>query len=140
MKNVKYNQVAFQVPESWIDESMIVWTGPKKKSVAPTICIAHSEYTSDQSFEAYASDQQKELMNAVKSYVLHEKVETTFQDCQCIKTKHSWKGEGPRITQLQYTILTKENVLLAATCTHLTAEFDQSGELFIEMLNSLEIL
>ena len=140
MKKVRYNNFTLSVPDSWNDESMIVWVGPKKGMTAPTICISSAKLPDGESFEKYASDQLEELKNAVGSYVLHEKSETFFKDHQCIKSKISWKADGPRITQIQYTILTEEDLIVAATCTHTTSKFDQSEELFLDMLNNVELL
>lgn len=139
MQNIKYNRISLNVPKDWTDGTMVVWSGPMDGNVSPTVVVSHSALPKGEDFSEYITAQQNELMSSVSNFVLHEKSELKKEGLPCIRVKHSWRMDGPRITQLQYCFLTEDHILYTLTCTHSVENFSKKEKLFEEIVTSFNL-
>ena len=139
MKNIKYKNISFEVPNNWDDNTVIIWTGPIEGNITPSVVVADSELPKGKSFESYVTSEYNDLIEEADNFVLHERNEYNVKGIACIKNKHSWRADGQRITQLQYNYLS-DGIIYTVTCTNSLENFSKTEEIFEKIVTSFQIL
>ena len=139
MKKVRYESIGLTIPDAWKDDTMIVWSGPMNGPSAPSVVVAHSELPDGEDFSEHVTKQQKELMEAVPQFVLHEKKEIEWNGCPAVRIKHSWRVDGPRITQFQLCILKDQETIYTVTCSDSAENFKKNEKLLEDVLDSFTL-
>ena len=114
MRRVRYGDLSFEVPDAWVDFSVITLAGGDSQRFAPSITITRQEkLTGDLATEARR--QLKDIKRQFKGHKLLGEGETTLGGAPSYRLEHQvLSPEKVRVRQLQYFFALGEDLVVVS--------------------------
>lgn len=130
--------LAFNVPQGWIDRTVVVWSAPPSSSpVPPNFAVAYDRPKPDEALPEYAERQIADLARAAQGFELELRREIVFAGRPAVEVIFRW-GAAPGVMQQRqvYCALPDGRVVSVAS-TARAADFAQADREFRRILRSL---
>lgn len=135
---MRYGDVSFEVPEEWVDFSVVTLAGGDSKKFAPSITVTRQEALSP-SLAAEAKRQLKDIKRQFKGHKLLGEKDTTLGQTQAYLLEHQvLSPERVRVRQLQYFFRSGED-LVVVTLSCADSELEARRPAFEAMAASFTV-
>ncbi len=117
MQRLHFNDVSFEVPPGWSDNSVVTLAGRDSKRFAPNVVVTR-EAGVEGELAAYAKDQVPAIAKATKKHELISEREETIAGQQGFVLEHRFiTPERAKVRQLQYFVRSGGDVVvMSLTC------------------------
>ncbi|MDZ5645695.1 DcrB-related protein [Nitrospirillum sp. BR 11828] len=128
---------SIQLPDSWIDRSMIAWSAPPSGGpVVPNIMVAYDRPQAEEGLGAYVNRQLKDLIARARSFQLITRQDVMLAGRPAVELLFQWDGGAGPIKQRQvYSLLPDGRCITIVNTARLT-EFADADAQFMQILNS----
>ena len=129
MQRVRYGDLSFEVPEEWVDFSVITLAGGDSHRFAPSVTVTRQE-PSSASLAAEAKRALKDIKRQFKGHKLLAERSARIQDTEAYVLEHQVSSpERVRVRQLQYFFRSGEDlVVVSLACAE--AEYEARRSTF----------
>lgn len=114
MKKVRYGGVAFDVPEAWVDFSVVTLAGADSNKFAPNITVTRQEAGRGE-LAAEAKRQLKDIKRQFKGHKLVGEGPATLGRTEAYRLEHQvLSPEKIRVRQLQYFVRQGDDLVVVS--------------------------
>lgn len=135
------DRYSLEVPDDWIDRSMITWVAPPSAGykVMPNLLCSKGEIYDTEDLDKYVNRQLKELMGKVKNFDLISRQNTTFGRVPAVELSFCMRPQGIMLQQRQIFFRTSlsERIVHTVVFTAARDDFDKLAPTFDTILNSV---
>ncbi|WP_168223062.1 DcrB-related protein [Oceanicola sp. D3] len=141
MSSIQLPDFSVDVPDGWVDRSVLVWSAHGTPSaVPPNVAIARDEMRPDESFLDYCNRQMMSLSSALDGFRLIKQDETNLSGRFAMELVFTWKTAAGRMKQRQIFLPLDAPRIASFAGTASEADFDHADEThFQPMYASLAI-
>ncbi|RMC33183.1 DcrB-related protein [Paracoccus alkanivorans] len=135
------DRYSLEVPDDWIDRSMITWVAPPSAGykVMPNVLCSKGEIYDTEDLDKYVNRQLKELMGKVKNFDLISRQNTTLGRVPAVELSFCMRPQGIMLQQRQIFFRTSlgERIVHTVVFTAARDDFDKLAPTFDTILNSV---
>lgn len=114
VRRVRYGDLSFQVPEAWVDFSIVTLAGGDSTKFAPSVTVTRQERTAG-SLKDQAHRQLKDIRRQFKGHKLVAEGEQTLGEVPAYRLEHQMLSpERVRVRQLQYFFERGEDLVVVS--------------------------
>lgn len=138
MRRVRYGDVSFEVPETWIDLSVVTLAGGDSSRFAPNVTVTRQELGSG-NLAAEAKRQLKDIKRQFKNHKLLAEGEAKLGAAPAYRLEHQvLSPERVRVRQVQYFFASGPDlVVVSLSCAD--AEYEKRKSTFEAMAASFAL-
>lgn len=135
---MRYSDVSFEVPEAWIDLSVISLAGSDSKKFAPNLSLTRQDFGGG-SLAAEAKKQLKDIKRQFKNHKLLAEGEAKVGDRPAYRLEHQvLSPERVRVRQVQYFFVSgRDLVVVSFSCAD--SEYEDRKKTFDAMAASFAL-
>jgi hypothetical protein len=138
MPKVSYNVVEFEVPNGWIDMSVVTLVAPEATRFRANVVVSRDPLNGA-SIEAYAEAQTKEFRKQVRRYIVHKEEAITVSGRPARLVEQSFQSpENVMVRQIQVYVPVGE-LALTLSLTHGEDEFETMRPDFEKTIRSFAL-
>lgn len=141
MSVCRTDNFTMQIPDGWVDRSMITWVAPPRAGykVLPNLLCSKGEMQPGEDLDKYVNRQLKELMGQVKNFDLISRQQVSFAGVPAVELSFRMRPQGVMLQQKQIFFQTDLNSQMAYTVVVTAARenFEELQPMFDEILNSV---
>lgn len=129
---------SFQVPDDWMDRSMIAWSAPADNDspLAPNIMIAYDRPKSGETVGAYVNRQLQDLSTRAQGFQLELRRDVMLAGRQAVEIMFQWNSGNGIIKQRQLYSGLPDGRCISIVNTAPALRFAESDKQFLAMLDS----
>jgi hypothetical protein len=128
----------FEVPEGWINRSMIVWSAPPQpgQAATPNVLVAYDALAEGEDLSHYVGRQLKELMSKGSNFHLDLRRDTVLDSQPAVELVFEWDTSSARLKQRQIYSLLADGRVMTFVNTAAAADFVRAESEFQQVARS----
>lgn len=138
MANLLFNQLEIDLPDEWVDLSVITVVAREATTFRPNVVITREQTNADD-LEAYAKKQIREFRKQMKRYAVHREERMEVGAREAYLLEHSFMSpENVPVRQIQVYV-PDGALVLALSFTHAEDQFETLRETFETAVRSFRL-
>ncbi len=138
MSLIQTSKFHFDIPDSWVDRSVLVWSAPAGSALLPpNFVIANDEKQPGEALVAYVNRQIASLKESLENWQLVSQVETVINGASGYEVIFTWKTPAAAMKQRQIFCELDGKKIVSIGCTAMSDHFAEADETYFrKILNS----